>query len=68
MSVKVARQMGMGRAKAVGLREAASRLGYPTHARGRSSGRGGGAGKREPPLEAGKGPCGLGKEARRRNS
>lgn len=66
MSVKVARQMGMGRAKAVGLREAPPGSGTPRMRVG--GGAGGGACKREPPLEAGKGPCDLGKEARRRNS
>lgn len=69
MSVKVARQMGMGGAKAVGLREAPPGSGTPRmRVGGGAGGGGGGAGKREPPLEAGKGPCDLGKEARRRNS
>lgn len=55
MSVKVARQMGMGRAKAVGLREAASGLGDPTHARGRSSGRWGGRVRGSDPSRLGRG-------------
>lgn len=43
MSVKVARQMGMGRAKAVGLREAPPGSGTPRMRVGGGAGGGGGA-------------------------